>query len=338
MDRKSLVTLLLVLLGAGVGAYGSFTDTGPVGWLNALQQRLFGSYYGLVSFGLVMAAIALVGGALWDGLARLMGREPDGVVGQVLLGPGRAAPPPPPAPGRPIVPGEDPGAAPAPAAAPAAPSAMGGTFFAIAVVCSALAWIIGGALYLQKTRAAQEDATATYAAVTLTDGAPLPPGQPTHLALQGIPVPEIQVVHHTDGGSSQREDYSLQPVVGIGWKPGSPVAFILRLDSGHRLPAPDLHPDWSPRNPREVRLLVRRGGPVPTPAVPEFKKMGVPLAADAALVLPVETRDGKPALADTSLDRFFMQALCGGITAISVILSLALWLRRRYDLKKAGQR
>jgi hypothetical protein len=35
MDLKSWFTTVLVFIGTGFGAYGVFTNTGPVGWLNA---------------------------------------------------------------------------------------------------------------------------------------------------------------------------------------------------------------------------------------------------------------------------------------------------------------
>jgi hypothetical protein len=89
MDRKTRrdwVVGILCLLGAGVAGYGSVTGVGSVGWLDALQQRGFGSYYPVLSFGLVMAAVAVAGGALWDGLAKLQGKEPDGVLHRILFG------------------------------------------------------------------------------------------------------------------------------------------------------------------------------------------------------------------------------------------------------------
>ena len=45
-----------------------------------------GKYYPVLSFGLVMAAVAVAGGALWDGLAKLQGKEPDGVLHRILFG------------------------------------------------------------------------------------------------------------------------------------------------------------------------------------------------------------------------------------------------------------
>jgi hypothetical protein len=334
MDRNAWVRLVLVLLGAGIGAYGVMTDVGPVGWLNAMQQRLFGSYYSLISFAVVMGGVAVVGGALWDGLARFQGKPSDGVLKQLLLGPQAATKAAQLPDGQPITP--DRPVAPIQAPPTDAPSTHGKLLFWIAILFSGVTWAIGAGWYWQKTQTVQEDASAIYEPHILTDGTPLPTLKGSHLALRGIPVDELQVVHRTESGSSQREDYRFLPVVGIGWKPEHPVSFILKLDSSHRLPAPDMKPDWAPRNPREIRLFVRRAGAVPQPAIPEFKKMGVPLAADATLISPVATLEGKPTLEDTSTDLFFMKIFCGGITFISVIMSLAVWLRRRYDLKKAG--
>jgi hypothetical protein len=88
MDRKSGISIIFILLGGGIAAYGMFTESGPVGWLNALQSSMFGSYYGLVSAFVVMASITLVCGFLWDTWARIRGKEPDGVFQQILRGPG----------------------------------------------------------------------------------------------------------------------------------------------------------------------------------------------------------------------------------------------------------
>ncbi len=311
MDRKSWFTTILVFIGAGFGAYGVFTNTGPVGGLNAFQQRIFGSYYALVSFAVMLAAFSIVGAIITDGLARLMGRKSDGVLDQVLLGPG------------------------APTQAET-PSAQGKTFFLSGLIIILLTWSICGGLYWKKVQNVQEDAVATYESIVLTDGKPIPHFTGKHLSLRGIPVSELQVVHKSSKSVGTGEDYRLLPVAGVGWKPGNSVNFIIKIDSSHPEPMPLKEVDWTPRNPREVRMLVRVAGTVPAPAIPEFKKMEVPLATDAKLIIPVASKDGKPVVADTGFDLFFLKISCIGITVIAVIMSLGLWLRRRYDLKKAG--
>lgn len=313
MDRKSFFTLFLVMLGGAIGFHGVFTNIGPVGWLNAVQQRFFGSYYSLVSFAVVVAAVSVTGAMLWDGLARLRGKQPDGVLDQVLYGPQTST------------------------QAQAAPSAHGTTFFLSALAISVLTWSICGGLYWKKIQNLKEDASATYEPIVLSEGTPIPAFQGRHLSLRGILVNELQVVHKTGksvGGDGK--DYRLMPLVGVGWKPERPASFILKLDSAHVEPMPIKEADWKQRNPREIRMLVRLAGTVPTPAVSEFKKIGVPLSADASLIIPVASQNGRPVMADTSTDLFFLKISCIGITFISAIMSLALWLRRRYDLKKAG--
>jgi len=318
MARKDYVTLLLLLVGAAIGGYGMFTDSGPVGWLNELQQRLFGSYRRLVSFGVVVATVMLAGGLLWDGVRRLLGRPGDKVVDQVLFGP----------------------QAPRPAQAPTGRS--GQALFRhqakVLLLCGlagiVLTWTIGSLIYRWNVREREQDASAAYAEVDLAQGAPSPGGT-AHLALRGIPVTEWVVTHTNGSASSSSQDFQLIPMVGVGWKPGSPVNVVVKLGRGGALPNPlDRPPKMQPRNPREVVLLARRSGSIPAAALPEFKKMGVQIQAEAILVRPVPTLGGKPVPPDTSGSFDTMLILCSMLSGIMLVFTLALWAALRVHARR----
>jgi hypothetical protein len=253
-----------------------------------------------------------VGGFLWDTGARLLGKPSEGVTAQVLHGPQASKV-------------ADTG------------STQGKTFLLIAVGFTALTWLVGVGLYQWKVKGLQEDATAVYQSLELTEGTPVPANLSKHLALCGIPVTELAVIHRTDQSVNRGEDFRFLPVVGVGWKLDHPVSFVVKIDAQHVLPMAQKEPDWTPRNPREVRLLVRQDGAIPAPAIAAFKKLQAPLTEGAVLLSLVATEQGKPTLPDTSSDLFFMKVFCWGISILNVVLCLGLWLRRRYDLKQAGK-
>ena len=198
------------------------------------------------------------------------------------------------------------------------------------MVITALTWIIGGAVYGWHVHTLREDAAAIYAPLELTEGKPLPALSAKHLALRGIPVPELAVVFKT----GTVEDYRLIPVVDDGWEPDHPVQVVAKLDYSHPLPEAAPAIGWSPRIPSEIRLLVRRLGPVPLPAFQEFKRMRAPLAGDVIMVSPVATKDGQPLMPDTGIDLLVLKIVCGCITVVAVIWTTVQWLRRRSALRK----
>ncbi len=300
MSRKSWVAFVPILLGLGTAFHGMVTNTGPVGWLNALQQRMFGSYFNELSF----AGVAL---GFWITGLLLLG------LSSRLLGPGasRLEPPvQPEAPGGPGAPSLDGSQMP-----PEGKTPWWRKLPALGVLV-ALTWILGGALYGWHVLELRQDARATYQPITLTDGVPLPALASNHLALRGFPVQELGVVFK----SGAVEDHRLIAMVGLGWEPDHPVPVVVKLDAGEKLPDQGVPAGWTPRGPEEVQLLVRRLGTVPTPALEPFRNMRAPLAGTVLMVSPVAARDGQPYLPDTAFDRGFTLAVCSLIT-----LALSAW-------------
>jgi hypothetical protein len=290
--RSEGVTVAAVLGGGLYAGYGVFTDTGAVGWLNALQQRLFGSYQPLVSFMVVITAAVLAAVLATNGVARLRRPHAAPASSAVALSPGRR---------------------------PSQARAMA----MIALVMLPLTWAVGAGAYWWIVREAKVDAAAHYQPVELTEGSALPALAGNHLALKGIPVTGAVVVHSSGSGSASSEDYQLLPVVGIGWSPGRPVQFVVKVERTEALPSPRYPPDPSARNPREVVLLTKVAGPIPTVAFAEFRKMQVPLATDARLLRLVPAIEGKPVVPDASGTRIVTFGLCGIVSLVLLIMPIA---------------
>ena len=308
MFRKAWFSNILIVLGLGVALHGLVTDTGPVGWLNAFQQRHFGSYVSELSF-VVVALSAWVAGLLLAWLA------------SKLLGPGttRLEAPLPPArnAGSPV------------------PQAREGRVWGLPapLVLIAFTWIAGGALYGWHVLKLHQDAQATYQQVDLTDGVPLPTLASNHLALRGFPEPDLGVVFK----SGAVEDYRLIAMVGLGWEPNHAVPVVVKLDAGESLPDQGLPPGWLPRGPEDIQLLVRRLGAVPTPALQAFRDMQAPLADTVLMVSAVAAQNGRPILPDTTFDRVFTLVACSLISLAVLAWAGVRKLRRRGARRKAHQ-
>ena len=313
MARSEGVTVLAVLGGGLYAGYGVFTDSGAVGWLNALQQRLFGSYQPLVSFTVVITAAVLAAVLASNGVARLRRlASAGGGTAQDFLSPPQAAPPPVAAPATSA-------AAPSPGRRPSQARSMA----MIALVMLPLTWAVGAGVYWWIVREAKADAAADYQPVELTEGVALPALAGNHLALKGIPVTGAVVVHSSGNGSASSEDYQLVPVVGIGWSPGRPVQFVVKVEQTEVLPSPRYPPDPRARHPREVVLLTKVAGPIPTVAFAEFQKMRVPLATEARLLRLVPALEGKPVVPDASGTRIVTIGLCGIVSLVLLIMPIA---------------
>jgi hypothetical protein len=265
MERNEAVRLVGVLVGAVYAGYGSFTGTGAVGWLNTLQQRAFGSYYELLSFGLVLVAVLLTVTLAADGLARLRGK-PTGATSQALGGPPQVR------------------------ATPEGSLFRQMTLLALGLLVAT--WLAGGGSIWWAQREARIDATAEYQPIRLGAGSAVPTQRSGHLLVTGIPRPELAVSHSTDG----REDYRYVPLVGPGFVPGQPLEFVLKLGTAQVLPSRPYVPGATAPVPHDVELFVRNEGPVPVAA-----RDALPgLSPSASVLTLVATADGKPVEADTS--------------------------------------
>jgi hypothetical protein len=313
MARSDGVTLVAALGGGAYAGYGVFTDTGAVGWLNALQQRLFGSYQPMISFTVVLVVVFVAVTLVWDGAVRWL--RPDSARGAAA--PDAQGPPPP------IASSGAGRSAPAVAATPARRPSQALAIAKISLVLLPLTWAVGGGVYWWLVREAKADAAARYQAVELTDGVALPALEGDHLALRGIPVTEAVVVKSSGSGSAKSEDYRLVPVVGVGWRPDRPVPFVVKVEAGEVLPSPAYPPDPKARHARDVVLFTKLAGAFPTAALTEFQKMRVPLAPEARLLRLVPTLEGKPVVPDRSGTRIATFGLCGLVSLMLLVMPIA---------------
>jgi hypothetical protein len=301
MARSQGVTLVAVLGGGVYAGYETFTDSGAVGWLNALQQRLFGSYQPLLSFAVVLLAVMGAVTGVWAGVARLLRPPEEAVTVEGLLAPSVAPRSFSPASTRP---------------------GQARTLGLLTLVLLPVTWLAGWGATSWLLRESREDAAATYQAVELTDGVPLPQLTGTHVALKGIPLPETAVSHRTSGGTGSGPDYQLIPLVGVGWRPGHPVHFVARVGAGEAPPSPAYPPDPRARNPREVLLLAKTAGSIPEVAVAEFLKVNVPLDSNAKLLRLVPSRAGVAMEQDTSGEALFVWGLCSVVSVMLLVMPI----------------
>jgi len=233
--------------------YGGTAESGPMGWLNASQQALFGSYsrkfsFLIVFFGAFAVASPLL---LWlffaDAKARV-GPEAAKDFGKVAVEM----------------------MAPTPRTLPSLRF-----WFGAWVVVTALIWAgcAGWALWQAQQR--RGDADASYLPFKVAQGARAPAGA-DHLALQGRLLWDRVVAKQPSHASTP--ELELVPIVGDDWREGDAVQFVARIERG------DLTITRARPRRGEEPLLVRVSGDLPTPAIPVFKQLGAPLANDAVAV------------------------------------------------------
>jgi hypothetical protein len=288
MQRGEAVTLVGVLAGSVYAGYGAFTETGAVGWLNVLQQRVVGAYYPLLSFGLVLVCVQLAVTLAADGIARLRG-EPGGATSRALWGPGRQV-----------------------TAWPERNQVRQMTLLALGVLVAI--WLAAGGIIWWAQHQARIDATAEYQPIRLAMGAPVPAQRSGHLVVTGILRPDLAVTHSTDG----REDYRYVPVVGPGFERGQPLELVIKLGASQVLPSRPYVPRATGPAPTGVEIFVRNEGPVPSAA-----RDALPgLSPSASVLALVPTADGKPVEADTSWVVTGTVLFSGVASAIPLMLPL----------------
>lgn len=198
---------VLLWLAVGVGYvvlvwHGVTGDTGPMGWLNALQQQWSGGYSRKLSFVLLMLGVTVLASPV--------------LLPLLLMG----DPPPKPRP--------------ADAAAPAAPPRPGWQVALLAwVVPVALAWAGSLAWHAWDWWQQARDASAAFEPVSLASEAPLAAGQ--RVTLQGRLLWDRSVVRRDRGHSPPESTFV--PVVDAGWRPGDPVRLVLQFDGADALAA-----------------------------------------------------------------------------------------------------
>lgn len=193
MFRKALWILLLVAYVAMVW-HGVTGDTGPMGWLNALQQQWTGGYSRKLSF-LVFCfgTIALSSPIL---LPLLLTSPPETASESV----------------------------PASVAQPASGWRTAALAWSIPV---ALAWIATFGYHAWDWHLRDHDATQPYLPVSLA-GSAAPVSTGSHIALRGRFLWDRMVVRRERG----RPDSTCVPVVDSAWREGEPVRFVAQFTSG----------------------------------------------------------------------------------------------------------
>lgn len=314
-------TWFSTLAGSAAGAYalhGLVTDTGAAGWINYLQQSIFGSYsMKLTVLALTFGVLAVV--ALAWGLASIGRRD---------------EPAPIPAPQRP----------PHAAAIIAAPSTWK-TFAQVFAGFTVITWAIGFGALWWNNRVDREDSAAAYEPVIASDTNPMPTAAGSHVALGGRLLRERVVEFRRGKSSSRSASYYLVPVVAPGWREGQPASFVIKVDRIESL-ANRISPQISlatsralmvrnPAEPTSERWLGRVEGQVPVPAAQEFKKMGVPVAEEGRLVRWIPSADGKPAIRDRwAQDLEVTTYICAGLTVLYLLLfPLLSWSSNRAQRK-----
>jgi len=309
------------MAGTAAGAYalhGLITDTGPAGWINYLQQSIFGAYSMKMTVLALSFGVFAVAAAAWA-LAS-MGRAGEPLSARV-----------------PDVPTRVTGSQPEP-----------NTWKTFAQVCTGfivITWAIGFGALWWNNRVDREDSVASYESVIASDADPTPTAAGSHVALGGRLLRERVVEFSRGKGSSRHASYYLVPVVSPGWREGQPAGFVIKVDRIDNLAirtvpqislagSRTLMTRHAAESPSE-RWLGRVEGQVPVPAAQEFKKMGVPVAEQGQLVRWIPSTDGKPAIRDRwAQDLEITAYICAGLTVLYLLLFPLLgWSSNRAQRK-----
>ena len=254
--------------------YGVTGESGPMGWLNALQQRWFDSYSQKASFAVVTVAALLIASPLlfWlmlaDAKAKL-GPEDAKDLAKIAAAMRDTAPP----------------------TASGSRSSNVLVFLVAWLGITAAIWIGCGAYSMWEAHVQSADATARYVPFHLAKGAVAPRGE-DHLAVDGKLLWERVVAKRKP--SSTKPEEELVPIVGRDWRIGDVVDMVARIED-QRDPVDRNAPG------SDSPLLVRVAGAVPTAALTVFDKMQAPISDRAVMVVVVPSPSASAAAA-TGID------------------------------------
>lgn len=292
MIRTALWILLLVGYVAMVW-HGATGDTGPMGWLNALQLQWTGSYSRKLSF-LVFCVGTLA------------------LSSPILLPLMLTSPAKPPSATSPAEPQRE--AVPAPATTPTSGwKTVAGTWS----VPVALAWAATFGYHAWDWHVRGQDATQRYQPVSLSASASATPvSNGSRIALQGRFLWDRTVVRR----ERNQPESTYVPLVDGAWREGDPVRFIAQFES-RELSA------WRANDKnRQDAVLARVDGAAPTAAFGVFAKVGAALAPSAALIVPVAAVDGQPAQMQATFDFDRALTIAAVLTAVWTVCVLAIAL------------
>ncbi len=189
--RQSVMIAIALVFYIWLVYYALTGDTGPIGWLNALQARFGGGYSRKLSLLALMVVGALPVSVVW-----------------IVFWPTDVPPP------DPSVPRAKP-----------MPSWLVGVFTVIVVESTIWGAAIGNGVW--QAHEQNVDAAATYAPLVLSSGAPTRSTEGDHLAVRGHLLVD-HVVTRTEGNSSEK--MALVPLVEPGWKEGDQVHLLLSVE------------------------------------------------------------------------------------------------------------
>lgn len=321
MSRETWVPSLAGVAAGAYALHGLVTDTGPAGWINYLQQSIFGAYSMKMTMLALMVGVFAVVALAWWVVSLGSPNEPSKVLNALAHG--------------------------------VDSKPTGNTWQMLAQVCAGfivVTWAIGFGAIWWNNRIDREDSSATYEPVVASDNDPMPTAGGKHVALGGRLLRE-RVVEFSRGSSSSRTpSYYLVPVVAPGWREGQPASYVIKVDRIEnlaiqrvppmpmpmRLPVPIVlaTPARSLVEP-PVRWLGRVEGQVPVPAAQEFRKMGVPLPDGGQLVRWIPSSEGKPAIRDEWDQQVqIVTYICAGLTVLYLLLfPLMGWSSNRAQRK-----
>ncbi|HPU50679.1 MAG TPA: hypothetical protein PK359_03900 [Burkholderiaceae bacterium] len=316
MSRETWIPSMAGIAAGAYALHGMVTDTGPAGWIDYVQQSIFGWYSMKITMLVLMMGVFGVVALAWA--VASIGRTP-------------GAPPP--------------LARPVPRTADAPAGFTWKTLATVFAGFTVVTWAIGlGALWWNH-RIDREDSTATYVPAVPSAGGSLPEISGTHVSLGGRLLRERTVEFSRGKSSTRTARYHLVPVTAPGWREGDPVRYVIKVDRIESLAlAPPAHISLASARamrtgpaaqPEAERWLGRLEGQVPVPAAQEFKKMGVPLADRAQLVRWIPSVDGRPDIPDTWARNLEITTwICLALTALYVLIfPLMGWSSNRAQRK-----
>jgi hypothetical protein len=247
--RRHSFLFIAVLAAMAFAWYVLAGETGPVGWIDTAQARLFGGYSRDASFLVLAAVVGIVVSTFRFLRASFASRG-----------------------GKPI--------APPPVATPLIDSFSWGWRTSLAVWLAGLALILASefAWFTWDWSHRLDDAVGDYPELRLGRDLRMPPQQDgKHLALRGRLLWDHGAAR-TETIRSSEVVVLFVPMAGADWSPGDPVPFVAQIQPGD---SPVLQgDDAGTRTPLRVRVA----GAVPTVIRHNFERRGAPVAENGRLV------------------------------------------------------
>ncbi|CAN5481225.1 hypothetical protein BH10PSE17_BH10PSE17_03190 [soil metagenome] len=314
MLRTGFLLLLIVVPALAFGVWVTVAETGPIGWFNAIQQSMTGSYSVKVS---VFLLLGTVSGAIWLGIS-LYEKVVRPVLGERVAANFESAL-----------------ASKAQAVArvdsrPVTPAQMAVGWLMLVPIL----WACCYGWYWWKQREHQQDLSAQYVSVDLGSNDGSAAEGHDHLAVRGRYLFDQTLTFRQ--GSQKRPEYSLVPIVGRNWQPGQAVTFIARVEDVQAFTY-ERKQDKDP-----YTFLAARTGDVPSVAVGEFEKLGAPVGPSTLMLRVVPSHEGRPTLdgsAESDFRTFYIVGtICTAVIAVLVLTLSLIKVRLAWSERRARSR